>query len=283
MKSKIQIIFFGLNIILCLQLLGGCDAKSPNSTEPDIAVANSYLDAVVKDLCGNKQQTLSLAPPGMCPGHFDISPSQVYQLRNCNILFIFDFQKSIVSVIPHNNKSVVKFCQVTPPPGLCIPKTYLSIAQQVATALSKENPSQKAYYQLRLTAIQERLEHLSKKLAERIEQSGLKDTDIIVSQHQAEFAGWLGLNVIGTFVSSDAETPKNINQLLQKAGRHSIRFAIANKQEGTNLATALAEHLKAVVVIFSNFPESGDGMNNYPAFDILLQENTQALFEAAKK
>ncbi len=283
MNGKIQIIFFCLDIILCLSLLSGCDGKPSNSTEPEIAVANSYLDAAVKDICDNKQQTLSLAPPGMCPGHFDISPSQVYQLRNCKILFIFDFQKSIESVIPRNKKSVLKVYQVIPPPGLCIPETYLSIAKQVATALSEENPSQKAYYELRLTKIEKRLEHLNKELAERIEQSGLRDTDIIVSQHQAEFARWLGLNVIGTFASSDAETPKNINQLLQKAGRHSIRYVIANKQEGSNLATALAEHLKAVVVIFSNFPESGYGKNNYPVFDMLLQENTQALFEAAKK
>jgi zinc transport system substrate-binding protein len=283
MNGKIRIIFFGPVIILCLSLLGGCDRKSPNSTEPEIAVANSYLDAIVKDLCDNNQQTLSLAPPGMCPGHFDISPSQVYQLRNCKILFIFDFQKNIESVIPHNKKSVLKVCRVTPPPGLCIPDTYLSIAKQVAAALSEENPSQKTYYQLRLKVIEKRLEHLGKELAERIGQSGLKDNDVIASEHQAEFAVWLGLNVIGKFVSSDAETPKNINQLLQKAGRHSVRFVIANKQEGSNLAAALAERLKAVTVTLSNFPENSNRKNNFPEFDMLLQYNTKELLEAAEK
>jgi len=283
MKSKIQITPFGLAVIICFPLLSGCNNKPFNSTVSEIAVANSYLDAVVKDLCGNEKQILTLAPPGMCPGHFDISPSQVYQLCNCKVLFIFDFQKNIESVIPRTKESVLKVCKITPPPGLCIPETYLSVAKKVATVLSEENPSQKTYYQLRLTEIEKRLKDLSKELAEQIEQSELKDTDIIVSEHQAEFARWLGLNIIGTFVSSDAETPKNINQLLQKAGQHSIRFVIANKQEGSNLAVALAEHLKAVVVIFSNFPGSSDGKNNRPAFDMLLQENTQALFEAAKK
>jgi zinc transport system substrate-binding protein len=283
MKSKIQIILFGLAVIICLPLLSSCNNKPSNPTDSEFAVANSYLDAVVKDLCGNEKQILTLAPPGMCPGHFDISPSQVYQLHNCKILFIFDFQKNMESVIPRTKESVLKVCQITPSPGLCIPQTYLSIAKQVATALSEENPSQKTYYELRLAEIEKRLEKLSKELAERIEQLGLRDTDVIVSEHQAEFAKWLGLNVIGSFVSSDAETPKNINQLLQKAGRHSIRFIIANKQEGSNLAVALAEHLKAIVVVFSNFPESSDGNNNYPEFDMLLQENAQALFEAAKK
>jgi zinc transport system substrate-binding protein len=283
MKSKIQIILFGLAVIICLPLLSSCNNKPSNPTDSEFAVANSYLDAVVKDLCGNEKQILTLAPPGMCPGHFDISPSQVYQLHNCKILFIFDFQKNIESVIPRTKESMLKVCQITPSPGLCIPQTYLSIAKQVATALSEENPSQKTYYELRLAEIEKRLEKLSKELAERIEQLGLRDTDVIVSEHQAEFAKWLGLNVIGSFVSSDAETPKNINQLLQKAGRHSIRFIIANKQEGSNLAVALAEHLKAIVVVFSNFPESSDGNNNYPEFDMLLQENAQALFEAAKK
>jgi zinc transport system substrate-binding protein len=283
MKSKIQIILFGLVVIIYFSLVNSCNNKSSDSPNSEIAVANSYLDAVVKDLCGNEKQILTLAPPGMCPGHFDISPSEVYQLCNCKVLFIFDFQKNIESVIPRTKQNLPKVCQITPSPGLCIPQTYLSVAKQVAKTLSEENPSQKAYYQSRLTEIEKRLENLSRELTERIEKSGLKDADVIVSEHQAEFAGWLGLNVIGTFVSSDVETPKNINQLFQKTKQHSIRYVIANKQEGPNLANALAEHLKAEVVTFSNFPENSNDKNNHPAFDMLLHENAQALFEAAKR
>ena len=53
-----------LRILLLLVTLGssltGCRNKGTKQKSPEIAVANSYLHAVVKDLCGDKQQILSL-------------------------------------------------------------------------------------------------------------------------------------------------------------------------------------------------------------------------------
>ncbi|MBN2183146.1 MAG: zinc ABC transporter substrate-binding protein [Sedimentisphaerales bacterium] len=283
MSGKIVIIFLGIVSISCLFLLIGCGDRSSDSTEPEIASANSYISAAIKDLCGKEQQILSLVPPGMCPGHFDISPSQVSRLRNCKILLAFDFQQNFGENIKRINDRGLEFHTVTPAPGLCIPETYVSITKQIAATLSEQNPSRKANYESKLAEIETRMEQLGKELSEDIELSGLKNTKVIASQHQAEFARWLGLDVMGTFLNSDAETPKNLNQLLQDTTGDSIRFVIANKQEGTALASALAERLEAQLVIFGNFPESDDEQDNLPAFDSLLRKNIRALSGATEK
>ena len=88
----------------CSFMLTGCEQKEDIAAKPEIAVANSYLKAVIEDLCGNQQQILSLVPPGMCPGHFDISPSQVNQLCNCKVLFVFDFQRKIATAFANPPK-----------------------------------------------------------------------------------------------------------------------------------------------------------------------------------
>jgi zinc transport system substrate-binding protein len=258
---------------------GACSKKENSKNPPEIAVANSYLGCVVKDICGSQIEILSLSPPGMCPGHFDISPSQVNQLCNCKILFVFDFQQNIENVITRIRDKGLKMCSIAPPDGLCIPETYLSIVKEVVTALSEEEPSQKSFYESRTSKIENRMKSLKRELLQQIEDANLKSCNVIVSRHQAEFAEWLGLNPVSVFVGSDEMTPSQINNNLQNAGQKKIDFVIANKQEGTEFAGAFSEYIKTRMVVFSNFPVEN---TQQPGFDALASENVNNLIGALK-
>ena len=68
-------------------VLLGCLAASDQRVSsavpsPAIAASSSYLASAVRDVMGDDQSVLVLAEPGMCPGHFDLRPSQVRQLRS---------------------------------------------------------------------------------------------------------------------------------------------------------------------------------------------------------
>jgi len=265
-----------------LSLLSGCGSKSSDVLRSEIAVTNSYLQCVVRDICGDQIDVLCLTPPGMCPGHFDISPSQVNQLCNCRILLLFDFQKKIEDSLFRIKEKGLKTGVVRAMPGLCVPETYLAACRNVCNILSAQYPDRKVVYNERLKQIEKRLENLSSELLTRIDQYGLKNVKVLTSNHQAQFAKWLGLDVVAAFVGSDTETAANINQCLQTTKDSTVRFVIANKQEGTGLANAMAERLKAKVVVFSNFPGINNTQTGYEGFDGLLRENIQALLEAAK-
>ena len=70
----------------------GCGRSARLPVHPQIATTTSYLEAAVHDLLGEDFSVLRLAEPGTCPGHFDIRPSQVLELRQCGVLLRFDFQ-----------------------------------------------------------------------------------------------------------------------------------------------------------------------------------------------
>ncbi|MBD3377272.1 hypothetical protein GF406_19750 [candidate division KSB1 bacterium] len=281
MKIKAAIRIISICIVSFLFFVNGCDNKISDGQQAEIAVANSYLHAVIYDLCGTQESIVNLVPPGMCPGHFDIRPSQVDQLCNCKILFVFDFQQNIEKVIQRIQKRGLKVCIITPKPGMCIPDTYLSIAQQAATALSEQRPEQKEFYEKRLQEIENRLDQLSSELSQTICQSDLENTNIISSSHQAEFAKWLGLNPVCTFSGRDTATPAQINQNLQKAGKNQIKVVIANEQEGTELAESIANHLHIQFAVFSNFPDIDSTNDNPFAFDTLLRSNLNALIQGS--
>lgn len=261
-------------------IISGCKSKDNEQKQPEIAVTNSYLQCVVKDLCGDQTDVLCLTPPGMCPGHFDISPAQVNQLCKCRVLLLFDFQKGFEDSLLRIKEKGLKTGFVRALPGLCMPEIYLAACKDVGSILSSEYPDRKVEYDKRLKLIEKRLANLGSELLVKIKQSGLESAGVLASDHQAKFAKWLGLDVVATFVGGDIETISNIQQCLDKAKADSIRFVIANKQEGTGLANALAERLGAKRIVFSNFPDADGGQND---FDRLLQENVQSLLQVAKQ
>ena len=276
MKNKVFAYIFAFSVACCF-LAAGCENEADIENRAEIAVTNSYLGCVVLDLCGDDVEVLCLAPPGMCPGHFDISPIQVKQLCDCRILLLFDFQKQVVQTLSRVKERGLKTALVVEPGGLCVPETYLAICRKVSEILSTEFPERKAQYEQRLQAIESDMKQLHRELFEKMQQAGISEAKVLVSNHQADFASWLGLETVATFVGSDIETVAGIDRCIKKAEGQEIRFIIANKQEGTALAKALAERLKAKAVVFSNFPEL---RGQAGGFDTLLRANVEALIQA---
>ena len=258
-----------------------CTDSEDGKDRPEIAVANSYLKCVVSDLAGGRTQVLCLTPPGMCPGHFDISPPQIDQLRGCRILLLFDFQSSLEDMLKRLQDKGLEMHVVRPRPGLCIPDTYMGIAEDVSEILSTQYPARRNLYEKRLAAMKKRLGECGDEAVNEIRRRRLNGSAVLASDHQDRFCAWLGLEVTSTFSGRDVQTASGLNRSLRGLEDRSIRFVIANKQEGTGLAEALADHLGARMVVFSNFPDASTGENQCLCFDRLMQRNLSALFEAA--
>jgi zinc transport system substrate-binding protein len=255
----------------------GCRNKSPAEAPAEIAVTNSYLGCAVRELCGDNMEVLCLAPPGMCPGHFDISPSQVRRLCDCRVLLLFDFQEQVVQTLSRVKERGLKTALVVETGGLCVPETYLAVCRQVSDILASEYPEMTARYQQRLQEIENNLKNLRQELLGKIRHAGILSAKVLASDHQADFLNWLGLETIDTFVGSDVETVTGIDRCISKAQGQDVRFVVANKQEGTAMAKALAERLGARAVVFSNFPEL---IGRKRGFNELLRANVDALIRA---
>jgi zinc transport system substrate-binding protein len=280
--EKMQKAVFNISVIISIAglFLSGCSNKNNPESQSEIAVTNSYLQCAVKDLCGDESEVFCLAPPGMCPGHFDISPSQVNQLSRCKILLLLDFQDKIEGSLTGLKRKGLKTFLIKSQPGMCIPQVYLDTCRHVYNVISGEFPERKSFFEQRLNIISERMEKLSEDIEIKIKDSGLESVKVIASGHQSKFADWLGLETIAEFSGSDSETASNINECLARAKENNVEFIIANKQEGTYLADSLADRLKIRTVIFSNFPQSA---KDTTGFDILVQQNVNAIIEAARK
>ncbi len=263
----------------------------PPTAQPAIAVTSSYLLAALQEIYPHPDKIICLAPPGSCPGHFDISPATIKKLADCDVLFRFTFQHALDGKLSYFTQRGLKIYSIPVGQGMCIPDTYLAVCQNVCTTMQRLYPQYQADYQQRLAHSKRRLHKLSLQLRNRINKFQLTNQPVLASIHQAAFARWLGLNVAGTFTSSELATISSIENSLRQARTSKVKYIIANTPTSVKVARTLAEKTTAQMVIFSNFPipatttphPTDNNNNNTQArhiFDTLLQNNVDTLIRA---
>lgn len=273
--KTLTIIYYCSLVSICV-LLGGCADKTPSTAQEEnssvqryvYAASNSYLVAAMGELLGSDTKIYCMASPGMCPGHFDISPGLVKELRSAEILVRFDFQSSMDTQLKGLTDAGMRIESITPTGGLCVPDTYIDICTQLAEILSV--PERK------LTETKNRITAHGQKLKAMVAENNYTALPVITSNHQAAFAEYLGLDVVGTFKGGDMETISAVQDLISKGRRANVKIIIANKQQGLGLANAIAERINADTAVFSNFPELEVAGS---AFEDMLEKNVTSLLD----
>lgn len=274
MKRGTFIIF--LASVMAIGTVVGCRKSSQSA--PPVAATNSLLECAAKELLGESTPVLRLAEPGMCPGHFDIRPSQVQQLRSCRVLLRLDFQKSLDTKLAGAKDDGLRIAEIRISGGLCEPESYLEACRQTADALVAANLLARDTADSRLAAIAERVARLADHCRQQV--AGLKGTPVVVSVHQEAFCKWLGLQPVALFTGADEAGVGQVDAAVKQGEQAGAKLVIANQPEGRRVADALAQRLKATVVVFGNFPAFSNGQSS---FDDLVEANIKALMEATGK
>ncbi len=261
-----------------LIMLGAVSCRKPAAnpqSAPVVAVTTSYLECAVRDLLGDSIPVFRLAEPGMCPGHFDIRPSHVRQLRQCRLLLRFGFQDSMESQLVGAGDLAVS--PINPGGGMCVVDSYRQSCQQVAAALVGRGLLAQDAAERRLTEIDARLDDLASESRARIRQAGLSGRPVVASGHQAAFCRWLGLEVVAALGGSDSASVKQVDRAVAAGRAAGCGIIIANRPEGTQLAELVAGALDARLVVFDNFP---DLSSRQRTFDALVLGNVDRLISS---
>ncbi len=246
------------------------------------AVSNSYLEAALRDLLGRKTPLVRLAGPLMCPGHFDMRPSQLRELAGCGRLVRFDFQASLDKHFGHFGETSggsrpVVTVHVTG--GLCVPGSYLSACRQIADSFVADKTLDRREADRRLAVVERRMASLETDVLRRIDAAGLRGVPVLCSAHQADFCRWLRLCVAAEMWSAGAAATGEIKQAVDAAAAAGVHLIVANQPEGRRSADALADPLHARVVVFANFPS----VDEDEAFDAMVRQNLAALLAVAMR
>ena len=236
-----------------------------------VAVSSPYLEVAVREVLPQDVPIVRLAGPSMCPGHFDMRPSQISELAQCGLLVRFDFQERL-------DEKLVNECQtaaITVCGGLCVPETYLSACGQVADHLIEAGFLSRAEADAQLAKLADRMAALRQEVKSQVEAGSLHNAPVLASGHQADFCRWLGLRIIAETSSADSCSIRDLDEALKAGLAANVRIVIANEPEGRRSSDALAERLQGKVVVFANFPKPDKKL----AFDDMVRQNLATLLK----
>jgi zinc transport system substrate-binding protein len=283
----IAIVFYALVLLptVLIQWQFPTQAR-PGSTEQPIEKVNivagsSLITDIIQDMADGKLKAYTVIPPGMCPGHYDVKPSDIETLTNSRVLIIHNWQQNMKNIIglveaADNPDLIIKVIDVPDMP--MVPQVQAETTDKIARALGEIDPENSAYYQEKAT---ERAQAILVKGAEvknKLQDANVSGVKVLCVEYQAGFAEWAGFDVVATYGRPEDLSVADVEQLITEAKQAGVALVIDNLQSGAaSNSEAMAQDIGAVQVTISNFP---GGFENTETWEKAIDKNVDLLLEA---
>ncbi len=247
----------------------------------DIMTGSSYITNIIQDLSDGGVKTRTLIPPGVCPGHYDVRPSEIKALVNSKALFIHNFQQTYANVIgaieaAQNPDIIITVLNVTG--NWMVPAVQAEAVNKIAQALGEIYPENAAYYAGNATERAQAILAYGEQVKDRLQDAAVDGVKVICAAMQEGFVRWAGFDIVATYGRPEELSPADVQQLITEAIEAGVVLVIDNLQSGTTtLGASLGHDIEAIPVTISNFP---GGLENTETWEKAIDKNVALLLEA---
>ncbi len=240
--------------------------------EKTLVTTSAMLEKAAMELGADEAgfRLVNLQPPGSCPGHFDVRPRSISDLRAANLILCHNYQTALRERLGAL-QGVPMPSIISTPGSFLIPTNYRDLLSQVTAALQSAAPAKEEFFQIKKQIAHEHWEEQETALAEIA--GNWKDIPVIASAMQRDFCEWLGMNIVGVLPRPDDLTPRGLAVLLNA----DAVAVVGNLQSDGEASLALGKRMGIPVAVLSNFP----GVEGYgESVGDLLQANLRNLRSA---
>ena len=247
----------------------------------DIMAGSSLIANIIQDVADGKLETRTLIPPGVCPGHYDVKPSDIMALANSTALFIHDYQQNFQNIVgaieaAENPDLVITAINVTG--NWMTPPVQAEAVDKIAQALGEIDQENAAYYQERAAARAQAILAKGEEVRSELLGAGVEGVKVICADMQAGFVSWAGFNITATYGRPEDLTPAEMKDLIDTAKEAGVALVIDNLQSGAaTVGAAMEQDIEAIPVTISNFP---GGLENTETWEKAIDKNVDLLLEA---
>jgi zinc transport system substrate-binding protein len=272
-------ILLGVLVVLLLGIL--MTFLSCAQQPADIMAGSSLIANIIHDVADDKVETRALIPPGTCPGHYDVKPSDIEALANSKALFIHNFQQNYENVTgaieaAENPELIVKVIDITG--NWMTPPVQAEAVDKIAQALGETDPENAVYYEGEAAERAQAILAKGEEVEGRLLEAEVDEVKVICAEMQAGFVGWAGFHITATYGRPEELSPADVEQLVANAIEAGVVLVIDNLQSGaTATSETMAQDIGAIQVTISNFP---GGFENTETWEKAIDNNVDLLLEA---
>jgi zinc transport system substrate-binding protein len=247
----------------------------------DIMVGSSFIANIIQDISDGKVESRTLIPPGTCPGHYDIKPSDIEALANSKAIFIHNYQQNYENVTgaieaADNPDLIITVLNITG--NWMVPTVQAEGVGKIAQALGEIYPENAVYYQGNATERAQAILIYCNDVKAELQEAGVERVKVICAEMQAGFVGWAGFDIVATFGRPEDLSTLDRTQLVNEAKQAGAVLIIDNLQSGSEtLGASIGEDIEAIPVTISNFP---GGLEDTETWERAIDKNVDLLLDA---
>jgi zinc transport system substrate-binding protein len=255
-------LLFGVAVLGCAQ---------PKTKRIPILASTTLISAIVQAVGGDRFAVTTIAPAGLCPGHFDLKPSDVTAANYAKLVLNHGWEAWYPAlekaIIPPGPRRVTLVTQG----NWMIPDLQKRAAAEITTLLMELDTARADTYQLAVARYQADVD--STAAAARALLAGKTLPAVIAAEQQSPFVTWLGFRVVATYGRAEDFSAQEMTRLARVAIDSGVKLIVDNLQSGPDAGKPLAEALKVKHVTLTNFPLHG-------SYRQALLDNASALARA---
>lgn len=217
-----------------------------------VVASDTILSGMIASLLPPQRYSINtVLPPGQCPGHYDVKPSDIEKIRKADLVVSFQGMPFMKATGEGGQKLLLVDAEDR---NWMAPEAYLLGLNLLSEKLSERFPEDRnRILGSREKAVREVREGASS-LLQRIKRAGLGGKPLIASSMQQEPLEWMGFHVVGAYGRPEAMSPREVVRLT-KIGREQQAVAVVdNLQSGPDAGKGIAEALGIPHVVLTNFP-----------------------------
>lgn len=267
-----------LAALLLATLLAPLSCARPSA---DIVAGSSLIADVAQDLAEGKLEVRNLIPPGICPGHYDVKPSDVETLADSKALIIHNWQQDKANIMglieaADNPDLIIKVIDV--PDAPMVPNVQAETIDKIAQALSEIDPANSEYYRKEAKEKVQATLAKGEEIKNSLQGAKLGEVKVISVEYQAEFVEWAGFDIVATYGRPEELSVAEVEELVNQARQAGVALVIDNLQSGgTATSETMAQDIGAAQVTISNFPGGFEGTETW---EKAIDKNVDLILEA---
>jgi len=244
------------------------------AAEPIVVTTHAVFGEIAQAIGDGEIDVVTIIPPGFCPAHYDLRPSDIAAFAKADLVFYSGFEAwvdTLLSAIGDENTAV-------PLPGPWnTPEAAAAKAEAIAAALVDRFPDRAETFRANAADYEARLAELADSLRDEAEAHGVDGIPVVCMEWQADFVSWLGFDIVATYPMPEGLSIRDLDELADAGRKAGAILVIDNWQSGTEFGEKLAEQIGAVHIVLSNFPGFPPEAETLIG---LFSHNAQALFES---
>ena len=241
--------------------------------KPLVVCTTSVLASIVEDLAGDQVVVEIIASPAVCPGHYDVKPSDIDAFKRASLILAHGFEPWVDDLLQasQSEAAVVYIKGPWNTPSL-LKARYQAVSQALSEYLGIDTSA-------KLEDCLNSIDEVDAYLKEVAQSSGFADMPVVCMLWQKSFIEYLGFKVVAYYGPPEMVSAQQYESIIANATQSGAKLVIDNLQSGVDLGNKIASEIGGVEVALSNFPKIAPELSNVTA---VMKWNAEKLSKAVE-